>query len=181
METFKRLLGKLIWALVFLLLLVGGSIWFYQNRSQFETKVSYLPITKQEITNRPTNISEPLGEVVSRELTDKQGDYAIAIKNLTTNESYELNQDKIFTSASLYKLWVMATAFDQINSGNLDETEILSRDIAYLNKKFFIPPEYAELTKGGITLSVRSAIEQMITISHNYASLLLRSEEHTSE
>src|SRR3989344_1533053 len=173
METIKRLLGKSIWVLVFLLLLVGASIWFYQNRSQFELKVSYLPTPKEKLISPANNISEGLNEVVSRELTDKQGDYAIAIKNLTTNESFELNQDKVFTSASLYKLWVMATAFDQINSGNLDETEILSRDIAYLNKKFFIPPEYAELTEGSVTLSVRSSIEQMITISHNYASLLL--------
>ncbi len=67
----------------------------------------------------------------------------------------------------------MATAFDQIQKGTLRADEILSQDIETLNNKFNIATDEAELTEGTITLSVNNALEQMITVSHNYAALLL--------
>ena len=67
----------------------------------------------------------------------------------------------------------MAAAIDQIGNGKLKGDEELSGDIKVLNDKFNISSESAELTEGAITLTVNQALQQMITISHNYASLLL--------
>ena len=67
----------------------------------------------------------------------------------------------------------MATAYNQIEKGELTEDEILSQDVSVLNEKFNIAPESAEMIEGRITLSVKDAVKQMITISHNYAALLL--------
>lgn len=102
-----------------------------------------------------------------------EGNYAVFIKNLKTGESYFKDENKIFESASLYKLWVMAEVFRRIQEGELKEDDELSGDIAVLNRKFNISSESAELTSGGLTLTVKSALNQMITISHNYAALLL--------
>jgi beta-lactamase class A len=67
----------------------------------------------------------------------------------------------------------MGAVYEQIEQGNLKEDEKLSRSISYLNSKFGISPENAEQTTGGISLTVNQALNQMITISHNYAAMLL--------
>lgn len=114
-----------------------------------------------------------LDDVVHKQLEGTKGEYSVAIKNLKTGESYCFKCEKVYVAASLYKLWVMAEAFRQIEKGELKEDEILSSTISDLNQTFQISSESAELTTGEISLSVRLALKQMITISHNYAALLL--------
>ncbi len=116
--------------------------------------------------------SEELEKIVKTIFKD-DNNFGIVIKNLKTGERYYLNEDKTFETASLYKLWVMATVFNQIQNGKLKETDILSKDVSELNKDFNIASESAELTEGTITWPVQNAIEQMIIISDNYSALLL--------
>jgi len=106
-------------------------------------------------------------------LSGAKGKYSVVVKNLKTGEGESLYGDKTFEAGSLYKLWIMAEAFDQIRNGTLSKDEILSEEISFLNKDFDIDPKSAESTEGKITLTVQSALTQMITISHNYAALLL--------
>ncbi len=114
-----------------------------------------------------------LGRIIEYALSDTSGDYGISLKNLKTNEHYTREGHKKFDTASLYKLWVMATVYDQINKGTLDESDVLSQDVGVLNSKFNIATESAELTEGTITFTVADALEAMITKSDNYAALLL--------
>jgi beta-lactamase class A len=116
---------------------------------------------------------ESLEKAVQQQLKGATGSYSVEIYNLKTQEHYGFNSDKTYDSGSLYKLWIMATAFDQIKKGTLKEDEVLSSDVEKLNNEFNIDDDYAELTEGTVTLSVSSALKQMITISHNYAALLL--------
>lgn len=131
-------------------------------------------LTTPAVSPSPKNYaSNTLGEVVKSILEGTTGTYGVAIKSLKNNNSYYLNEHKIFDAGSLYKLWVMAEAYEQIQSGSLKEDEVLSEDVATLNDKFYISAENAEQTEGTITLSVADALNRMITISHNYAALLL--------
>ncbi len=125
--------------------------------------------------NESINISnlDPLANAVQNALKGTEGTYGIVIKNLKTGESYVANEHKVFETGSLYKIWIMATAFGQIQNNTLKEDERLSEQVNILNDKFNIASEEAEMTEGEITLTVKQALEQMITISHNYASLLL--------
>lgn len=111
--------------------------------------------------------------VVEKSMAGVSGRYGIYIKNLKTGESYFSKENEIFEAGSLYKLWVMEKVFARINEGSLDEEDILSDNISNLNRKFSIASDEAELTSGGISLSIKNALEQMITISHNYAAMLL--------
>lgn len=131
--------------------------------------------TEAAVKASPTHlpIFSDLKHTIDNALAGSRGNYSIAVKNLKTGESYYLNEHKVFDPGSLYKIWIMAVAFNQIQSGQLKEDEILSQDVQVLNNEFGIDPQYAELTDGTITLSVKDALEQMITISHNYAALLL--------
>lgn len=138
------------------------------NLSQTPT-TSPSPIPAQVL---PLNNS-PLDPAIRSALDGAKGSYGIAIKNLKSNEKYYANEHKSYQTGSLYKLWIMADAFKQIQDGILTGDQILSDDVDSLNKTFDIDPDLADLTEGAITLSVHDALNQMITISHNYAALLL--------
>jgi beta-lactamase class A len=97
----------------------------------------------------------------------------VVVKNIKTGEEYNLNEHEKYDAASLYKLWVMASAYKQMNDGRLKKDEILSDSIANINDSFNIASDEAELTDGEIETTVSSAINQMITISHNYSALIL--------
>lgn len=119
---------------------------------------------------------EKLSEVVKKSLAGSSGTYAVAIKNLKTGESFYLNEEKKFLSASLYKLWVLGEAYRQIEREKLDPDKVLTARVVDINEKFEIASDSAELTEGTITARVQDAISQMIVISNNYAALLLASE-----
>jgi len=114
-----------------------------------------------------------LGNIINAILKNEAPNYGIVVMNLKTNESYSLNEHKLFESASLYKLWVMAAAFRLMEEGRFKKTDLISQKIEVLNEKFKIATESAELREGEITLSVDEALRQMITISDNYSALLL--------
>lgn len=120
-----------------------------------------------------TNPHHSLKNTVENSMQGSKGDYAIVIINKETGESYQIQEHKTYESASLYKLWVMASVYDLIDKGKIKESGVLTKDIADLNKKFFIASESAELKDGEISMPVSQALTQMITISHNYAALLL--------
>lgn len=163
-------------------ILVGIAMYFLVN--QFltsKTKNSPELVTLLEFikTNTDLSISEQnhagnsLQDVVQEALVGTKGTYGIAIKNLKTGESYSVNKGRVFNAGSLYKLWIMAAAFNKIQTGEWREDQVLTEDVAVLNDKFYIDQDLAEQTEGTVTFTVRNALEQMITISHNYAALLL--------
>lgn len=130
------------------------------------------------INNRTSNSvdkqkNDSLDKVVQKALEGTKGSYGIVVKNLKTGKSFYFNEHKTYQPGSLYKLWVMAVVYKQIQEGSLTKDQILSEDVTTLNDKFDIDPESAEQTEGIVTLSVYDALNQMITISHNYAALLL--------
>lgn len=134
---------------------------------------SYSAPVLQEAKN-----SKQLEEAVQNALMGTKGSYGIAIKNLKTDEEYYSNPRKRFDAASLYKLWVMAETFEQIQNGKLKESDILNEDAEKLSEKFNIDLKLLELepTKEPVSLSVNDALTKMINISDNYAALLLASK-----
>lgn len=122
----------------------------------------------------PKELQKPsLKNVIDKAMSGSKGNYGIVVSNFKTGENYRSNDRKVFETGSLYKLWVMATVYKQIQDGQLKEDKVLSEDIATLNNIFNISSDSAELVEGVITLTVHDALSQMITISHNYAALLL--------
>lgn len=177
-QSFKKKFIK------FLVLILIGFIFMHIVFNQFLKKESddilniITPLASSippinQILNKNLQKNNSLKDAVEYALADKQGVYGIAIKNLKTGETFYSNEHKVFESGSLYKIWIMTTVYDQIQNKTLKEDEVLSEEIAVLNMEFNIPTESAELTDGIITIPVGNAIEQMITISHNYAALLL--------
>lgn len=123
---------------------------------------------------------DSLKEVVEKSLAGTKGKYGIVIKNLKNGEVYLRNENEKFEPASLYKLWVMGTAYKLIKEGKLSMKEVLTKDVKELNEMFQIDEDAAEQTEGVINMTAAEAIDRMITISHNYASLLLVSRVRNS-
>lgn len=136
--------------------------------------------SREEPVVKSQAVSTGLEAAVANALIGTYGKYAVVIKNLETGESYMRLEEDTFESASLYKLWLMATTFDQIAQGKLKENQLLTADVEDLNKRFQIASESAELTTGSISLTVRDSIEKAITISDNYAALLLTNKVKVS-
>ncbi len=130
------------------------------------------PIEKGVEFVTTARMSTELEKTILPLLANEKGDYSVVIKNLKTGEFYNLNEKHIYTSASLYKLWTMGTVFQQIKDGKLTMDKTLSASIPTLNAAFNLGDD-AEATQGAITRTVEDAVEQMITISHNYSAILL--------
>ncbi len=154
---------------VFFLILIGATISYQLWENNIKKIEQGFVISYQK---KPP-LKRSLGEKIQQIITKTKGTYGIAVKNLKTGEAYYLNEHRTFPTASLYKLWIMATAMQKIENNEIQEDEVLSADISSLNKDFNISSEEAELTEGFIQLTVKDALFQMITISHNYAALLL--------
>lgn len=178
-KNFKYLVIFAVIAIVF---------WFFNSGAEDSQEISEIPLVAGAATSEESNSSvssnqstptptpanfKTLQLVVEKSLEGTQGTYSVYIKNLKTNESFAYNENLAYEAGSLYKLWTMAAVFNLLESGELDEDQKLSQSIAVLNRKFGIDPANAEQTTGTITLTVKEALNQMITISHNYAALLL--------
>ena len=178
--------GKNLGFLYLLLVLVLIPVTVYYL-SSLQSKDSPKKKILSAVIVLPTVIPQSqLEEIAKKYLLNQKGEYAVVVKNLKTEEIYEYNSDKKFDSASLYKLWVMAVAFQKIKSGSLDEDEVLSAPIVKLNDALFTttptptpegfsPPTPSVSEPVRISMKTSEAIEKMITISDNYAALLVAS------
>lgn len=158
---------------VVLALLIGSAGAFYIRSAKKEAVLAVETKKEPESVPTPTIYNNVLKQSVDNALRGTTGSYGIVVKNLDTNEHYEFNEHVVYDAASLYKLWVMAVVFEQMGKGKLMEDTVLSQDVSVLNKKFNIASDSAGLTEGSITLTVKDALYKMITISDNYAAMLL--------
>jgi len=148
---------------------------------QYSAHSNSEPVVQGVETKNTVSITKPpvitpssaLDLLVYDELHNKKDKYAVAIKNLETGESLSINEDKEFLTASLYKVWVMAVVFQKIEEGSLSIDDNLKQDVIILNEKFNIATEDADLQSGTVEFTVREALNKMITVSDNYAALLL--------
>lgn len=161
----------LFFLLICIIFFAIGATLFNHLNARANPRTPLSPLAAATPTPLPQDTA--LANVVLSALDGTQGSYGIMVKNLTTGEVYGTHEHTIYKSGSLYKLWVMAAVYKKIQDGSLKKTEVLSDDYAELNALFNIDPDYAEETEGTITLSVADALNQMVTISDNYAALLL--------
>ncbi len=124
-------------------------------------------------STQPQQKSALLENIIEKELENTNGAYAVAVKNLKTNEYYYYNENRKFPTASLYKLWVMGAVYDEIEKGNLSKEQNIGFDAGTINERLDIASESAEFTEGFVGNTVIGAINRMITISDNYSAHIL--------
>jgi len=129
------------------------------------------PMNSQNPTKTPI-FDQELIQIINDEVGKSKAEYGIVLTDFENKKSYRLNADQTFTAASLYKLWVMATLMEQIDTKKISKKTILESDIDSLYERFNIASPSANAK---ITISVVNALEQMITVSDNTTALLLSS------
>lgn len=159
-----------------LLLLLLIPLWFIFNPDN-KSEESLNPLSKfvenVEKNTETDNKSEELEKTIQEELSGKDGAYAVAIKNLETQEYYYYNENRKFDSASLYKLWVMGAVYKEIENGVISKTQNVGFEANIINERLDIASESAEITEGFVGNTVEGALERMITISDNYSAHIL--------
>jgi len=98
--------------------------------------------------------------------------YGVVVRNLTAGTEAMVNPDRVFYAASLYKLPILYEIY------KLRETGVLDFD-----RQLALTAHYVEQDEGslsllgweeGDTVSVRQAVEAMITVSDNASAWMLR-------
>jgi beta-lactamase class A len=123
-----------------------------------------VPTVAATLTPRP---QQPLQPVVDSIVAQHPGTIGVLVKDLTTGDTARLNADRRFRSASLYKLFVMQTAADQLEKGSLRLDEVLT-----LTPELVADDPYSDLPAGTRT-SVDCALQSMLQMSANSAADLL--------
>lgn len=112
--------------------------------------------------------SARLAGAVSAALNNVTGTFGIAVKNLKTGLSFTQSPDDFFPSASLYKVAVMYEVFRQNAAGALSLDEALTVQDQDLDEG-----TDDEQLSSGQQVSVRDALQLMISISDNGAAHIL--------
>lgn len=167
-----------ILAFLGLSIIVVASLIFFEIRNINANGVDTKPQSVgAQATSTPTPTQVPskpsLSEVVQTITDVADGEYAVAIKNLKTGESYYARENQELLSASLYKLWVMGTVYQAIEEEKITEEIYMKRDVVSLNEKFKIATDDAQIKEGTVEMNVGQALTKMITLSDNYSALLL--------
>ncbi|OGG14754.1 hypothetical protein A2773_04025 [Candidatus Gottesmanbacteria bacterium RIFCSPHIGHO2_01_FULL_39_10] len=170
----------------FVIFVVGifilGILFFVSNNFSLSVSEVKLITPLAAATSLPQSASEAvqgaqsnenLKNIVETGINDDEKDYGVFIKNLSSGEEYFYNEHAKFEAASLYKLWVMATVFEEIKKGTIAEEVVLSANLKDLYEKFDVATESADFKDEEISLPVSEALRRMITISDNNAALLL--------
>ena len=181
MERMKNLRYQVILSMLMGIIVAYLFFFLVDSRSSQYTIISPLAeakdidhsITDRHPTIRIVPIKPLLRTTLNNIISKEKGTYSVVIRNLVTNEVVKINERTKMEPGSLYKLWVMATVMEKLEKGELTEDQLLSDSVVNINSAFKIDPESAELTEGIVSFTVNTALEQMITISHNYAALIL--------
>ncbi len=174
--NYVKLLKALVFILFSFIVLISLVVVLLYSIREKQTTELINPIVSN-VVKRAYSIhslfTSGIEKVVDQSLSKTDGTYSIVVRNMKTGESYSQNPDRVYESASLYKLWVMACVYQQLNSGKLKKSDTLTGTVEDLNLSFGIASTDAELTTGKISYTVGDALTNMITVSDNYSALLL--------
>ena len=172
--------------LVLAVLLLGLTYAFTRYRISEMSPVS--PITsgftpKESLSNKIKNALEPksaLQKLLDQSVKEKEGTYGIYVKNLIDSKGAAINTERQFQSASLYKLWLMAAAYQMQKDGKLPPDEELAANKFDLYQRLSLDTD-EKLKEENLSYTVKNAIEQMIIVSDNDAAYLLTARVGISE
>ncbi len=139
------------------------------------TPGTFLPVPTNQISSTPTEapatLEEALHQVIAKEEANlgESAGYSMVIHNLDTGEKFEDSSDKLFESASLYKLFVMLTVYYDISGGRLS----LNDQITLIPDADASAEDGYTIVSPGNSLPVSALLERMIIDSNNTAGLML--------
>jgi beta-lactamase class A len=168
--TSQTKLGLAALSLVALLTLAGYLFKPFQNLK---------PMTLGAFFNFSNNwnfsyVDEKLNKIIKSHLDGKEGQYAVVIIDLKGGEKlYSLNGNQVFPAGSLYKLFLLSAAFEEIEKGTLKEDQEITVSQKHLVEVLGFEDFGYDRKQTNITHKVSAILRRIATISDNYASIML--------
>jgi beta-lactamase class A len=117
--------------------------------------------------------NQELSKIVERNLSNEEGEFAVVIENLKTEEKFTQNAAVPFPSASLYKLFLMASVLKEIEGGGLKMEDTVSSSKARLTEILGSVDSGYENAPSNISYTVEEALTRIGRVSDNFASIML--------
>ncbi|HAH31242.1 MAG TPA: hypothetical protein DCL44_02890 [Elusimicrobia bacterium] len=159
--------------MVFFAVFVSAALAFplYQVGVHFVSKLNPASEEPQKTVEVPINDTEWQHMVAGLENASAsyRGKVGIYLKDLHTGKFWEYNPDRLFPSASLIKVPIMAAAFEKIKAGELT----LDTQIKLTRQDRWGGSGSLKWVREGTRLSVMEIIYKMITESDNTATHML--------
>ena len=164
--VFPGLAGKFLLAL----LLVGAGFALYYGGSWLRFAFAP-PLEQRKIVESPIRDDEWADLTAGLEKTSGayRGRVGIYLKDLHTGKVWEYNSDRLFPSASLIKVPIMASVFEKIKLGAIT----LDTQIRLTRRGRVGGSGSLKWVRDGTSLSVMEIIYKMITASDNTATKML--------
>lgn len=172
----SKLLGSFLFKLV-LTVVISVFIGFQLAKIEFKTtEHSFRKILGVDAQSENIVDNQLQGQVLSF-LSDKDGDYAIYVKDLKPEGKRNvcINCEEVFESASLYKVFLMAAVFGAVNDGKFDLETQIGAKLSHLDQILGGRDFGYEDFDAGETIghTFREALARVASFSDNYAAILL--------
>lgn len=164
--------GKWIFALFAGSIILSLGLWVYGS---LKTGTGFQKIISPQVVPTPTPTPTPKKTTeVTLEISDLvknlKGEYGIYVFNLTTKQGYGINEDEIFPAASLIKLPVFLTLYQEVEAGRID----LSSKYTLKNSDKQAGAGGMQYKPAGTVFTYRQMAELMGKQSDNTAVFVLR-------
>lgn len=136
-----------------------------------------VPLPAQDATPAASPVPERTDPVLAARVAGIvrgfRGDVGIYVRHLPTGATVALNADTVFPTASLIKIPILLTLYDQVERGMVDlEARVPYPDT--LNYRYVEATDVVGYMAPGDTLPVRELAFLMLSVSDNVASLWLQ-------
>lgn len=170
-----RLFGSFLFKLILTVLI---SVFIGTQIAKIEFKEYNHSFRKILGASQEAKVSDKaLEDKVRAFLNDKEGDYAIYIKDLLPEgkRNVYINSDQEYEAASLYKLFLMAAVYEAVDKGKFSLDTEISAKLGHLEAVLgSVDYGYQDLSSDEVaTYTVAEALDRVARISDNYAAIML--------
>ena len=160
--------------LIFSIVLIA--IASYVNQNAQKKNIENFFHRSGNIFSPKENTEEKIAKLITNTIKSQSGRWAVYVKDLNRSQTYEINTQEIFPSASLYKLAVMYKTYDELENGRIQKDTSVSGNKTELDSTLQGLQNKEELNdreQEVISYNVSEALRLMITVSDNYSALTL--------
>jgi len=170
----SKIFGSFLFKLV---LTVAVSVFIGYQIAKIEVKEAQHSFRKILGTQVQMQTDNKLQSAIEGFLAGGEGDYAVWVKDLTPSgrRNVSINSGQKFAAASLYKLFLMAAVYKEVNAGKITLDTEISAKLSHLDSIFggrdfgYEDFDDSEI----IEYSVRESLERVAGISDNFAAIML--------
>lgn len=168
----NRLPKSLIRLGILLLIIFIG--WYFLRSSGGSTANFFTDTVAKVVPSPSPNQDSALAALIQPLIPTDNGDYAIVIRSLADDQhNYFYQSNRTFPSASLYKLFLLSSAYRQITDGKLALDSTVSGNTDDLITRLGGVENGYQDVSGSISDTVEDCLDRIARLSDNYCALMV--------